>query len=206
MHEPQPRLERPELFARLLANRDAFLSFLERRVGDRGLSEDILQDALVRGIDKLGQLREEESVTGWFYRVLRNAVVDHMRRRASEQRKLSLLAAELARYEPAESLEPELDARELSQAARAATRELESDVCACVTRLAATLKPEYADMVQRIDVEGMPVKQVAEALGITPNNAAVRVFRAREALRKRVRECCGACADNHCATCDCEHE
>lgn len=34
----------------LLRNREAFLSFLERRIGDRALAEDILQDAFIKVI------------------------------------------------------------------------------------------------------------------------------------------------------------
>ncbi len=173
------------LVARLLDNRQAFLGFLERRVGDRALAEDILQEAFVRGIDRLSSVRDDESVTAWFYRVLRNAVVDHARRRASEQRNLLSLAEEL------QTLDHE------------SAPDLKNEVCACITRLADTLKPEYAESVRRIDVEGVALKVYAEEVGITPNNAAVRVFRAREALKKRLRDCCGACADHSCVDCSC---
>jgi DNA-directed RNA polymerase specialized sigma24 family protein len=37
-----------QLIAALVANHRAFLSFLERRVGDRALAEDILQDAFAK--------------------------------------------------------------------------------------------------------------------------------------------------------------
>ncbi len=36
----------------LVANHRSFLAFLEARVGDRALAEDILQEAFVRGIDR----------------------------------------------------------------------------------------------------------------------------------------------------------
>jgi RNA polymerase sigma-70 factor (ECF subfamily) len=54
--------------------------------------------------------------------------------------------------------------------------------------LAGTLKPEYAEAIQAIDVQGLAVKTFAEEHGLSANNAGVRVFRAREALRKRVME------------------
>ena len=49
----------------------------------------------------------------------------------------------------------------------------------------------------------MPVRDFASEIGITPNNAAVRVFRARETLRKRVVHWCGACAERGCVDCSC---
>ena len=54
----------------LVASHREFLAYVERRVHDRALAEEIVQDALVRNLDKLGEIRE--SAVGWFYRVLRN--------------------------------------------------------------------------------------------------------------------------------------
>jgi DNA-directed RNA polymerase specialized sigma24 family protein len=48
-------------------------------VKSRALAEDILQDAFVRGVNKLDTLRSDESAIAWFYRVLRNAIIDHRR-------------------------------------------------------------------------------------------------------------------------------
>jgi len=55
------------------------------------------------------------------------------------------------------------------------TPEMQGEICACVTRLAATLKPEYAEALQAIDVVGTPVKTFAERNGLSSSNAAVRV-------------------------------
>ena len=45
-----------------------------------------------------------------------------------------------------------------------------------------------AEALQAIEIGGAPVKAFAEAKGLSSNNAAVRGFRAREALKKRVTE------------------
>jgi len=49
----------------------------------------------------------------------------------------------------------------------------------------------------------MPVKDYAARAGLTASNAGVRVFRAREALRKQVARSCGTCADHGCFDCTC---
>jgi RNA polymerase sigma-70 factor (ECF subfamily) len=72
-----------------------------------------------------------------------------------------------------------------------------------VSRLASTLKPEYENAIRRVDVDGTAVQDFAAEAGITPNNASVRVFRAREALRKQVKVSCGTCADHGCLECSC---
>ena len=168
--------------AQLVERRHEFLGFLQRRVGDRALAEDLLQEAFARGIERAAQLEQAESAVAWFYRVLRNAVTDYQRRAGASARKLDALARELE--DPGEP-------------------ELEQAVCRCVKGLAETLKPEYAAALQAIEVEGLPVKDFAEAQGISKSNAAVRVFRAREALLLQVKRCCGSCADDNCRDCTC---
>jgi RNA polymerase sigma factor (sigma-70 family) len=179
--EPKPT---PEVVSRLVANHREFLGFLQARVGSRAVAEDILQDAFVRGIGKIGDLRDDESAIAWFYRLLRNAVIDRQRREAAAGRRLDALAAELE-----EAAEP--------------APELRGAVCQCVARLAGTLKPEYAEALRRIEVDGVAVKDYATEAGITSGNAAVRVFRAREALKKQVARSCGTCADHGCLECNC---
>ncbi len=169
----------------LLDEREAFLGFLARRTGDQALAEDLLHDAFARSLDRLDTLRDEESAVAWFYRVLRNAVIDHRRRHATAAKALDGLAAELD-ASPANAPEA-----------------LHAAVCRCVAGLADTLKPEYAAVLRRVEVEEVSVKDYAAEAGITPNNAAVRAFRAREALRARVKECCGRCADAGCVDCTC---
>ena len=175
--------DKDELLAALVQNRRAFLSFLERRVGRRDVAEDVLQEAFARSLDRL-PLASEESAVAWFYRVLRNAVVDHYRRSGAGERALATLSRKLE-----EDVEPDADER--------------NAVCRCVARLSETLKPEYAAALRRIDVDGVSVQDYAAEAGITANNAGVRVFRARQALRKRVVRWCGKCAEMGCIDCTC---
>ncbi len=176
--------ESAETIRVLVDNHREFLRFLERRVGDRALAEDILQDAFVKSMGTAGSVRETDSALAWFYRALRNAVVDHHRRSGSASRALASFAAEVEETE-----EPK--------------DEVADAVCGCVARLATTLKPEYAQAINEIDVGGKSVKDFAAEHGLTSGNAAVRVFRAREALRKQVTASCGTCAEHGCFRCSC---
>ena len=181
----QPSDDAPDSLAVLLENHRAFLRYLERRVGDRALAEDILQDAFTKVMDRPEQAPADEGVVPWFYRTLRNAAIDQFRRRHAATKAVEGFARELETHS---SPEPEL----------------EGEICACVARLAGTLKAEYADALQAIDVNGQPVKAFAELRGLSASNAGVRVFRAREALKKRVKESCGTCAEHGCRNCTCQ--
>ena len=184
--DPVDSAPTPAIVATLAANHREFLRFLERRVGDRAEAEDILQKAFVKGVEAAASLREGQSAVAWFYRVLRNAVIDHYRRRGTASRTLTAFAEELDRS-------PATPGAEMNDA-----------VCACVRTLADTLKPEYAQALKRVEIDGISVQGYAAELGITPNNAAVRVHRAREALRTRVLASCGTCAEHGCLNCTCD--
>ena len=179
-------VEHPGPVATLLENHRAFLQYLERRVGDRALAEDILQDAFAKVVARPDQAPSDEAIVPWFYRTLRNAAIDQFRRRGASDRAHEAFARELETHETP-------------------TPEVEGEICACVSRLASTLKPEYAEALQAIEVGGTPVKVFAEQRGLSSSNAAVRVFRAREALKKRVTESCGTCAEHGCVNCTCKH-
>jgi len=168
--------------ATLVENHRAFLAYLERRVGDRTLAEDILQDAFAKVVARPDQAPADEAIVPWFYRTLRNAAIDQFRRRGAAERAYEAFARELETHEI-----PNAD--------------MEAEICACVTRLAATLKPEYAEALQAIEVGGMPVRAFAGQKGLSPNTAAVRVHRARQALKKRVAESCGTCAEHGSMDC-----
>lgn len=168
----------------LVEHHRAFRAFLEKRVGRRDVAEDLLQEAFARGLNTLPTFASEESAVAWFYRVLRNAVVDYHRRGGASERALSAFARDLEQH-----VEPDLDTR--------------NAVCRCVALLSDTLKPEYAQALRRVDVDGISVRELAAEAGITANNAGVRLFRAREALRKRVVRSCGTCAEHGCIDCTC---
>lgn len=70
--------------------------------------------------------------------------------------------------------------------------------------LLGNVKPEYRDAIQTIDLEEGSLANLATRAGITANNAAVRVHRAREALRKQVMTACGICATHGCIDCHCK--
>jgi len=174
----------PDVAAVLVDNHRTFLAFLEKRVGNRAVAEDILQDAFVRGMNKLDTLRADESAIAWFYRLLRNAVIDHRRRASASDRKLAAFGHEIEQYHAPEG-------------------ELHGALCQCVTALADTLDPKYADILRQVEIDGVPVKTFAERAGISASNAGVRVFRAREALRAQLMRSCGTCAEHGCLDCTC---
>ncbi len=117
-----------------------------------------------------------------FYAILSNAITSAYRCRQTEAKSVQQLGNE----------------REL-----VTTHEDEHILCACFRELIPTLKPEYADLIYKLDLAGGDSAQGAAQLGITPNNLKVRHRRARQALRRRLEESCRLCAKHGCLDCTC---
>ncbi len=162
-----------DVTAILLAQRHVFKSFLTARVGNEADAEDLLQNGLVKALERSGEIKDGEKAVAWFYRVLRNVVVDHVRSRTAASRRDDAWAAE---------------SRTLAD-----DPEAERNLCACFQKLLPTLKPTNAELLRRVELEGESVSAAAAALGITANNASVTLHRARAELRGKLVDFCGDC-------------
>lgn len=167
----------------LMNHRSHFVDWLARKTRSRELAEEILHSAYVRALERGTPAAGDEGVVAWFQTVLRNAWLDRLRRTGVETE----AADRLAREAPESAPEPEL-------------REA---ICACVRDAVDALKPQYAAMIREVDLGERPLGEVALAAGITPNNAGVRLHRARQALGRQLGKLCGACAAHGCLDCHC---
>ena len=146
-----------KIVSQLVSGRAKFLGYVRKRVSDPGLAEDILQDSLLKAVRSAPEIRDEEKIVQWFYRILQNAITDAYRRRAAEtNRKMSY------------ALEAE----------GSAGPEDGKTICECLNELIPTLKPEYAEVTKLIELDGVEPEVVAKRLGISRNNLKVRTHRA----------------------------
>jgi RNA polymerase sigma factor (sigma-70 family) len=171
-----------EVAAKLLAHRHVFKSFIASRVGNEADAEDLLQTGLVKALDHAGEVKDGEKVVAWFYQLLRNVIIDHVRSRSAATKREEAWAINTVTLQD--------------------DKEAEQQICACFERMLPALKPMHAELLRRIELQDQPVAQAAADLGITPNNASVTLHRARGELRTKLVEFCGdcACLDN----CECE--
>ena len=166
----------------ILSRRGEFRAFLASRLGSEADADDVLQNGLVKALRSASDVRDEQKLTAWFYQVLRNAIVDHVRsRRARELR----------------------DDAWASSATVPHDDEMERVACRCVDALIGELKPTEAELVRRVELENEPVSDAARSTGVSPNNASVTLHRARKKLRERLEAFCGECATGACLDCDC---
>jgi RNA polymerase sigma-70 factor (ECF subfamily) len=171
----------PELFNRLLGQRQHFLVFLLARLSDPTLAEDLLQAAYLKLLTHASTLRDPGRAEAWFYRVLRNLVADAYRAQAAR---------------------PEVGGEDALSASLAPPNS-RPNLCPCMTRELSALHPGYATALRAVDLEEQPVAHYARSAGISAGNASVRLHRARRALRARLESVCQSCAGRGCLDCTC---
>jgi RNA polymerase sigma-70 factor (ECF subfamily) len=167
----------------LLDRRAAMLGFIRGKVGDDELAEDILQDSLLRALQSGRELQDEHKLVSWLYQIIRNAITDAYRRRAAAERRLEQYALE------------HMD--------EVASDEDRAALCKCLRALLPGMNPDYAELIEAMDLENEDSGSVAERLEITRSNLKVRHHRARRQLRQRLEETCRTCARHGCIDCTC---
>ncbi|MEM8925333.1 MAG: sigma-70 family RNA polymerase sigma factor [Actinomycetota bacterium] len=146
-------------------------------------ADDILQLAALRAVERADSLDDPDRVVAWLYRIHRNLIIDVSRKRASERRRVEAVADV-----------PEQTAAPLD------------DPCDCSVVQARRLRPTYASILTLVDSEGLQLGEAARRLDVTANNAAVRLHRARKALRQEMLDHCGVSDPRECADCRCVYD
>lgn len=166
----------------LIENLQAFTAFARSCVGDPHLADDLVQESLVKALKSANQPTGDQDTVTWFYRILRHSIIDLYRREAV--RKIAL-----ERFE-----------RELPESPNAND---EKALCRCFQRLLPAIPENYRELLQRVDLNGEDPASAAADLGLTRNNLAVRLHRARGHLRDALARNCQACAKHGCLDCTC---
>ncbi|HEY0134878.1 MAG TPA: hypothetical protein VGB85_12380 [Nannocystis sp.] len=157
---------------RLVASHRDFLALLQARVSSHALAEDILQDAFVRCGDGTDSPSDDDSAVSWFLRNLHVAVINYQERHEVTSRGLSALAADL-----------DGNSRAAAGLRRVVYRSL--------VRLVENLDPVYAVALKRTEVESVGAEEYASKAPVKNRNTlVVRLFLAREALKKQVTLSC----------------
>jgi RNA polymerase sigma-70 factor (ECF subfamily) len=147
---------------------------LTGRLGSRAEAEDVIQSALLRALDRAGDLRDRSKVVPWFRRIVQAALADHERRRAADSRARSRIGGALQLGGPGDI-------------------ELYWETCRCLEAALEAVRPGDARLLRRVELEGESLGGVARALGIRTNTAAVRLHRARRAVIRVWRDICRFC-------------
>lgn len=146
--------------------------------------EEAAQEIFLKAFTELNSFEERGSFEGWLTRIATNTCLNLLR---GAKRRPELTLSELTEDESAW-----LDAHTAESAAeRHASAERGVVAADLADRVLDTLSPEDRLVLTMLDGEDAPVREVAEATGLSESNVKVRAFRARRRLRQAVESLLG---------------
>ncbi|MGW0734419.1 RNA polymerase sigma factor SigM [Streptomyces sp. NPDC002851] len=159
----------PDAFGELVRrHRDRLWAVALRTLGDREEAADAVQDALVSAYRAAHTFRGQSAVTTWLHRITVNACLDRARKAAS--RKTSPV-------DDTERLEQLLEPHE-SASAPAERHDLHRQLIEAL----GTLPPDQRAALVLVDMQGYPVAEAAEVLGVPTGTVKSRCARGRARL------------------------
>jgi RNA polymerase sigma-70 factor (ECF subfamily) len=138
-----------------------------RTLGDPEEAADALQDAMISAFRRASSFRGDSAVTTWLHRIVVNACLDRMRRRAArpattgtDQQALDVAAVARALPDPSSDSDTSLD----------------------VMAALRMLPPDQQAALVLVDMLGYPVADAAEVLGVSVGTVKSRCSRGRVRL------------------------
>lgn len=144
--------------------------FLYKRVTDKTVADDLLQEVFIKIHTRLPLLKEEEKVGKWVFQIAYNQLKDYFR-----------LVNKTLFYSLSTNKTTELFLTETDD-----SHELQD----CLTPFIQSLPTIYKDAVVLSEVEGLKQKEVAKRLGLSESGAKSRIQRGRELIKQHFIDCC----------------
>lgn len=176
---------------------DTLRNFFLKRVSNKEIAEDLLQETFVRIHKNLDNIDDIQLIRSWVFQIARNIVIDYYRSKSHNAKSVE------------DDLEDDLDILIEEE------ENLNELVEGWLPQMITQLPNNYREAVELYELEGVPQKQIAERLGISLSGAKSRVQRGRTKLKSLLFNCCSfeqdrrgnviGCSQNtpgHCDECD----
>lgn len=136
------------------------VNYVYRLVGDWEAAHDLAQDTFLKAYTALPNTEESLQISPWLYRIATNTALDSLRRR----KRINWVPFKIEMEPPAPQSDP-------------APRHAESDA---IQRALAQVPSDLRTALVLNMYQGLSYKEIADALGISPNLVAVRIHRGRD--------------------------
>lgn len=152
--------------------RDAYL-MANRILGRHEDAEEAAQDTIYAAIAGLASFRGAASFRTWLYRITLNACLTTLRRRLSNGDEVTIPVSDTGVLE-----------RLAGQSANPEQLLLAAEQRQFAQQSLDRLPKRYASVIRLFWCEGLSIREVADALGISESAVKIRLYRARRRLRE----------------------
>lgn len=153
---------------------DRVRRFILATVKDDWMADDLVQETFVRAQKNMDGLRDPSKLSSWLFGIAYNLCMDHFRKLKSsgETEELDMNGMQISEDVP---IQKELEQHEMGR---------------CVQEQMELLPESLRTVIVLFDTMDFSHEEIAEVLGISVENAKVRLHRARKKLRSILEEKC----------------
>lgn len=140
-------------------------------------TEDMIQESFLRALEKVHQLQDESKLETWLKIVARTVTLNYLRTLTRNRNELE--SADVFAH------------RDISSSMRYPSPEEEVEANLLkedIRRYMGVLKPEYRQLIEMRWYSEMSYKEIAGILGCSESKVRQKLFRAREAVRQKLKE------------------
>lgn len=143
-------------------------AFILKRVGDKFLAEDLLQDIFLKIQSKSHTIQSDDKIQSWLYQISRNTIIDYFRTHKKVEKLPESIASESEQ-------QVDITRYEFSQ---------------CLMPMIQNLPSPYREAILESEINGLKQKEVAQIQNISLSGAKSRIQRGRSMLKDMLLECC----------------
>ena len=147
-----------------------------RMLGNPQDAEDVLQNTFINVLTHIAEFQGRSSLATWLYRIAANEALMLLRKKKPE--------VNLDDFETDENAEDLLPTQFVDWSALPEDQLLSGEGKQMLDQVIQTLPESLRLVFLMRDVEGLSIKETAEALNLTETNVKTRLLRARMALRE----------------------
>lgn len=159
---------------------NAAFALAYRMCHDRHLAADVTQEIFLQLYRKLNRYDLDRPFTPWFFRLATNMAINALKLR---QNRRSKVASEIGDGEGQDPL-----SQVPSSSPAAADQAIEDERRGRLRKLIAALPEKYSAIVALRYLQELSVEEIGEALSMPVGTVKVRLYRARDLLRRRLEQ------------------
>ncbi len=132
-------------------------------------AEDILQDVFLKIYSNIDQVKDNDRIYAWVYRITRNSIADFFRKKRD-----TIEFSDLSGERKTDNDEEEII----------------NGLVLCLKNMIDSLPDKYKQAIMLTELGGLTQKELAQKLGMSISGAKSRVQRGRNLLKEKFFQCC----------------
>ena len=170
------------------AYRNRVYQYFLSKTGSRHMSNDLTQDVFVKVLDRWDQLQSINDINAWIFRISRNALIDFYRKH-NRSKEVAQVEFEMENTTNISNQNDWMDS-----------------MLECQNDFLQNLDIQTAELIRKVDLEGVSQKELALDLGIAYPTIRSKVQRGRAQLKQMFLDACDMEYDSAGHLVSCSHK